>query len=340
MVVIRMPDGSIQDFHLRCVSQSLRLVRPCASYELAMMVADGRWEIVGVRTEAANRLLRRAGLLPAVFARRQRWRTSLLASKTRVPTNATGWEFCYLVSLGADVNDKADGGSTVLDTCLRYFGSKETIWEPSYLTSRHSTVPASRLGQSLDALGLLLERGARWTPDDRAVGDTRRALYRVGRRDSCRGRASSHSSSLRREDSEGPRPNRKVRSILAEVNRRRASAERQVKRVTARGLCPESPTTAKPTPARLPPSRYDRQRLYEEVWSEPTQQVAKRYGVSDVAIAKACALLDIPKVIHGKRAGASRKNPSHLVLRPPNEKVRNASRSQALYASLWQSVRL
>ena len=95
VVVIRMPDGSIQDFHLRCVSQSLRLVRPCASYELAMMVANGRWEIVGVRTEAAKRLLRRAGFLPAAFARRQRWRTSLLASMTRVPTNATGWEFSY-----------------------------------------------------------------------------------------------------------------------------------------------------------------------------------------------------------------------------------------------------
>jgi hypothetical protein len=95
VVVIRMPDGSIQDFHLRGVSESLRLVRPCASYELAMMVADGRWEIVGVRTEAAKRLLRRAGLLPAVFARRQRWRTSLLESKTRVPTNATAWEFSY-----------------------------------------------------------------------------------------------------------------------------------------------------------------------------------------------------------------------------------------------------
>src|SRR5690606_28685041 len=39
--------------------------------------------------------------------------------------------------------------------------------------------------------------------------------------------------------------------------------------------------------------------LYEEVWAEPTQQVAKRYGVSDVAIAKACALLDIPKPPRG-----------------------------------------
>jgi hypothetical protein len=32
----------------------------------------------------------------------------------------------YLVSLGADVNDKQDGGSTVLDTCLRY--AAERLW--------------------------------------------------------------------------------------------------------------------------------------------------------------------------------------------------------------------
>ena len=206
----------------------------------------------------------------------------------------------YLVSLGADVNDKADSGSTVLDTCLRYFGWKETIWEPSYLTSRHSTVPASRLGKSLDALRLLLERGAKWTPDDRAVADTRRALYRVD------GEGILAVAELLRThqacDEKILRDlvrTEKMRSILAEVNRRRASAERQVKHVAGRRAGPDSPTTAKPTPARFPPSRYDRQRLYNEVWTEPTQQVARRYGVSDVAIAKACALLDIPKPPRG-----------------------------------------
>ena len=69
------------------------------------------------------------------------------------------------------------------------------------------------------------------------------------------------------------------------------------------------------TPLRFPPSRYDRQRLYEEVWTEPTQQVAKRYGVSDVAIAKACALLDVPKPPRGywARKAAGQKLPN----RPP-----------------------
>src|SRR5207249_2011147 len=63
-----------------------------------------------------------------------------------------------------------------------------------------------------------------------------------------------------------------------------------------------APSTApKPHVPALPPSYgdYDRRRLYEQVWSEPTQKVAARYGVSDVAIAKACRHLRIPKPPRG-----------------------------------------
>jgi len=38
----------------------------------------------------------------------------------------------------------------------------------------------------------------------------------------------------------------------------------------------------------------DRDTLYEEVWKEPMQVVAKRYGVSDVALAKTCRKLGVP----------------------------------------------
>lgn len=43
------------------------------------MMADTGWEIVGVRTEAAKRLLKAAGLLSAalpLLPRRARWRTA------------------------------------------------------------------------------------------------------------------------------------------------------------------------------------------------------------------------------------------------------------------------
>ena len=89
-----------------------------------------------------------------------------------------------------------------------------------------------------------------------------------------------------------------MRSILAGADRQRASAERHAKRDAGRGLRRNRPRREAHA-RRFPPSRYDRQRLYDEVWTEPTQQVAQRYGVSDVAIAKACALLDIPKPPRG-----------------------------------------
>src|SRR6059058_1607193 len=55
--------------------------------------------------------------------------------------------------------------------------------------------------------------------------------------------------------------------------------------------------------------RYDRATLLEEVWSEPVQVVAPRYGLSDVGLKKLCSRLHIPtpprghwaKVKAGKR---------------------------------------
>lgn len=40
---------------------------------------------------------------------------------------------------------------------------------------------------------------------------------------------------------------------------------------------------------------YNREKLFEEVWSEPVRTVAKRYGVSDVALAKTCKKLNVPR---------------------------------------------
>lgn len=42
-------------------------------------------------------------------------------------------------------------------------------------------------------------------------------------------------------------------------------------------------------------SRYDREKIYEEIWSEPIQRVAKRYDISDVGLAKVCKKLKIPR---------------------------------------------
>jgi hypothetical protein len=44
---------------------------------------------------------------------------------------------------------------------------------------------------------------------------------------------------------------------------------------------------------------YDRQTLYEEVWTEPVYKVARRHGVSKVAIAKTCRKMRIPIPVRG-----------------------------------------
>ena len=40
--------------------------------------------------------------------------------------------------------------------------------------------------------------------------------------------------------------------------------------------------------------RYERDKLYEEIWAEPVTKVAVRYGISDVALRKICKQLGVP----------------------------------------------
>ena len=42
-------------------------------------------------------------------------------------------------------------------------------------------------------------------------------------------------------------------------------------------------------------SRYNRVQIYEEIWAEPIQHVARRYNISDVGLAKVCKKLNIPR---------------------------------------------
>ncbi|MBA3717585.1 MAG: hypothetical protein H0W87_05090, partial [Actinobacteria bacterium] len=39
---------------------------------------------------------------------------------------------------------------------------------------------------------------------------------------------------------------------------------------------------------------YDRDVLFQQVWSEPVRKLAKRYRISDVALAKVCRKLRVP----------------------------------------------
>ncbi|MDJ8954113.1 hypothetical protein PTM75_15140, partial [Clostridium perfringens] len=59
--------------------------------------------------------------------------------------------------------------------------------------------------------------------------------------------------------------------------------------------------------------KYDRKKLYEQVWAEPVIKVAKVYGVSEVWLGKVCRQLNVPVPPRGYwarvRAGGKVRKP-------------------------------
>lgn len=41
-------------------------------------------------------------------------------------------------------------------------------------------------------------------------------------------------------------------------------------------------------------TKFEREKLYEEIWVDPVVAVAKRYGISDVGLRKICKRLGVP----------------------------------------------
>jgi len=68
--------------------------------------------------------------------------------------------------------------------------------------------------------------------------------------------------------------------------------------LTLDGRRRSKPGSRNPQPSPYVLSRHDRRQLYDELWS-PTRQVAARYGISDVALAKVCHQLMFPKPPRG-----------------------------------------
>lgn len=75
------------------------------------------------------------------------------------------------------------------------------------------------------------------------------------------------------------------------------------------------------------PKSYNRTTLYEQIWRRPVRDVAKDYGISDVALAKICRKLNVPRPPVGywarKEAGYEDPIPPLLKLKPgePEEYV-------------------
>jgi hypothetical protein len=218
----------------------------------------------------------------------------------------------FLLDRGASPNDKQTAGSSALDVCLWHMNI-----DASHRWDRTGPVSRFKLWRSLDRVGFLAERGAVWRPDDRMqVLNLRRTLlkcepevtidllkilieHQASRRDTlrelllCRPMAEHLSkqkwwlSRLKLTD-------------LATYPRARNAGRDQLS--VSRGLM----------------SRYQREVLYEKVWSTPMRCLSKEYGISDVGLAKVCKKLHIPLPGRGywaKRA-AGRRVAGRPVLKP------------------------
>jgi len=76
--------------------------------------------------------------------------------------------------------------------------------------------------------------------------------------------------------------------------RRSPSARQKAAASTRSTAASVNKVVALPAKPVTPGSRYDREELYEKVWKVPMLTLAKEYGVSNVALAKACRKRQVP----------------------------------------------
>jgi hypothetical protein len=181
----------------------------------------------------------------------------------------------YLLEVGAKPNDKPNGGSSALDTCL---------WQLNFGSSfpYHSKRLRSKyeVSKGLEPARELVGHGAIWNPAERdGINSLRRALY------GCEAEVTIELLQLFVRHNVCTKE--RVFELLhtPRMKEHLASQTWHLKRL---GLhVPEKRGAAKD---RMPPThllrQYDRAELYERVWEEPARNVAKHYGFSDVRLGK------------------------------------------------------
>lgn len=202
----------------------------------------------------------------------------------------------YLLELGARPNDKPNGGSSALADCLRSFRYEAPI---NFYQTDYGIKPKAskyKVSERLKTVQLLLEQGALWRPDDKhELTEARRGLFecepevtlelieQMIKHEACTQDTLKDligtpaiKKHLTPATGKFARLGVDVRTKerIAEEKRQEEAHHQWVLRSLA--------------------ARYDRQKIYDEIWSEPIQHVAKRYGMSDVGFAKVCKKLRIP----------------------------------------------
>ena len=227
----------------------------------------------------------------------------------------------YLLELGAKPNRKENGGSAALDNCFESFGYGK-FGNRDYFTSLdRSKASTYDVSDRQSTFQVLLDYGALWRPDNvEQVAMVRRSLYecepevtveliqRLTKNKSCS--AETIQELLRTPT---------MQKYLMPFVKKLASMGFDV-RTSAQKAEDERRASAFRLSSILDlAERYNREEIYEAIWAEPIQHVAKRYNISDVGLAKVCRRLNIPRPGRGYWAIKAAGKP--LPKQPPLRKL-------------------
>jgi hypothetical protein len=188
----------------------------------------------------------------------------------------------YLLEIGANPNDKPNGGSSALDTCLWHLNfSFSSLHYRKNLRSKYEVY------KGLDSAREVTAHGAIWNPNDKsAFNDLRRALY------GCESDVTIELLQIFKKHNACPQD--RLKELLSKPRMKEHLAS-QTYWLTRLGLKYEERRNAKEwTPPAHLLAKYNRADLSEKVWSQPMRILAQQYAVSDVYLARVCRLLRIP----------------------------------------------
>ena len=194
----------------------------------------------------------------------------------------------YLLELGAKPNDKPNGGSSALDDCLRGFRYEAPInfYQTHY--GRRSKASKYKVAERLKTVQLLLEQRALWRPDDKyQLTEARRGLFecepdvtlelveQMMKHGAC-DEALIHNLLRTPAMKRHLAPvSRNFARLGFDVRTKEQIAEEELREEAHRKWI-----------LRDLMCRYNREKIYEEIWAEPIRHVAKRYSLSDVGLGK------------------------------------------------------
>ena len=203
----------------------------------------------------------------------------------------------YLIELGASPNDKSNGGSSALDDCLERFRFESFMHDFSFTNPTKSKASKYSVFETRATIQLLLKHGALWQPDDiKQVARVRRSLLecepdvtlelveRMMKQSAC---SRDTIYELLRTPT--------MKKHIVPVARKLLSLGFDARTSDQKAEDERHKELSRQWVLRDLISRYNRQKIYEEIWSEPLQHVAKRYKISDVGLAKVCRRLSIPR---------------------------------------------